>query len=65
MKDKKKPKEDDIKIQKRKEYMKKYYRRKKAERIKNGTCISICRGKIPTKNKYFTIKRGTFIVSFS
>ena len=51
MKDKKKPKEDDIKIQKRKEYMKKYYRRKKAERIKNGTCISICRGKIPTKNR--------------
>jgi len=53
--------------QKRRDYMKKYYRRKKAERIKLGTCISICRGL--NKNKSFVggllKKKGEFIISFS
>ena len=40
---------------------------KKAERIKSGEFISICRGKIKRKpeNKYFTIRRGEFIVNFN
>ena len=47
--------------------MKKYYMKKKAERIKSGEFISICRGKIKRKpeNKYFTIRRGEFIVNFN
>ena len=59
-----KDKNPDIKIQKRRAYMKKYYRKKKMERIKSGDCITICRGKVK-KNKFFTIRRGEFIVSFS
>ena len=41
--------------------------KKKAERIKSGEFISICRGKIKRKpeNKYFTIRRGEFIVNFN
>lgn len=56
---------DDPKIQKRRDYMKKYYRKKKAERIKLGTCISICKGKAPVKGNNFQIKKGEFIISFS
>tara|TARA_R110000824_G_scaffold6732_4_gene31097 strand:+ start:1245 stop:1448 length:204 start_codon:yes stop_codon:yes gene_type:complete len=54
-------------LKKRREYMKKYYMKKKAERIKSGEFISICRGKIKRKpeNKYFTIRRGEFIVNFN
>lgn len=56
---------DDPKIQKRRDYMKKYYRKKKAERIKLGTCVSICRGKVLRKSNNFEIKKGEFIISFS
>jgi len=55
------------KLEKRRKYMKKYYARKKAERIKSGEYVSICRGKIKRKeeNKYFKIRRGEFIVKFN
>tara|TARA_R110001606_G_scaffold352829_3_gene503283 strand:- start:1780 stop:1974 length:195 start_codon:yes stop_codon:yes gene_type:complete len=63
MKDKKLLEATDKMIQKRREYMKKYYRKKKAERIKKGTCVSICRGHLPV-NKNFKIERGEFTLSF-
>lgn len=68
MKDKKIPPltRKELLLIKRKNYMKKYYARKKAERIKSGEFVSICRGKIKRKegNKFFQIKRGEFIVNF-
>jgi len=51
------------KLAKRKLYMKKYYAKKKLERINSGEYISICRGK-EKRNTTFTMRRGEFIVSF-
>jgi hypothetical protein len=51
------------KLAKRKLYMKKYYARKKLERINTGEFISICRSKAKKEGK-FTMRRGEFIVSF-
>ena len=68
MRDNKKPPftRKELLLIKRKNYMKKYYARKKAERIKSGEFVSICRGKTKKKegNKYFQIRRGEFIVDF-
>tara|TARA_R110002020_G_scaffold181364_2_gene376207 strand:+ start:18057 stop:18260 length:204 start_codon:yes stop_codon:yes gene_type:complete len=67
MKDKKNSDITERQLKKRREYMKKYYAKKKAERIKSGEFISVCRGKIKKDpvNKYFTIRRGEFIVNFN
>ena len=57
---------EEAKEEKRKLYMKKYYARKKMERIKSGEFVSVCRGKVKREecNKYFTIRRGSFILRF-
>jgi len=52
-----------IKKQKRRKYMREYYLRKKAERIKSGNLISVSKKSIPRQG-FFTIKRGEFIVDF-
>ena len=52
------------KLLKRREYMRKYYQRKKMERIKTGTNVNPSRPSVKKKNTYFTIKRGEFILVF-
>ena len=61
----KKPSLTDIeKLLKRREYMRKYYQRKKMERIKSGKVVNPSRPVSKKPNQFFTIKRGEFIVRF-
>ena len=52
------------KIQKRREYMRKYYQRKKMERVKSGVIINPSRPAPKTGSYGFSIKRGEFILTF-
>lgn len=52
------------KIQKRRDYMRKYYQRKKMERIASGRVVNPSRP-VPKNGSFgFSIKRGSFIVKF-
>ena len=52
------------KLEKRREYMRKYYQRKKMERIKSGKVVNPSRAVSKNQTNTFSIKRGEFIVRF-
>ena len=52
------------KLEKRREYMRKYYQRKKMERIKSGKVVNPSRPVSKKQTNTFSIKRGEFIVRF-
>tara|TARA_Y100001963_G_scaffold89643_1_gene123738 strand:- start:2177 stop:2434 length:258 start_codon:yes stop_codon:yes gene_type:complete len=52
------------KIQKRREYMRKYYQKKKMERIASGRVVNPSRPVKKSGSQGFSIKRGEFIISF-
>ena len=51
-------------LEKRREYMRKYYQRKKMERIKSGKVVNPSRAVSKKQTNTFSIKRGEFIVRF-
>jgi len=53
------------KLQKRREYMRKYYQKKKNQRIAGGKVINPSRSASKKGvNNGFSIKRGTFVLKF-